>query len=78
MKASIIEKMLLEEIENLKKDFLEGKFRLLERCDADAAATKLASALKDIYNDVGNIPEVRLRFDEVADIVAEYAGKDDG
>lgn len=40
--------------------------------EIETEATKLANALQDIYNDVGNIPEVRLRFDSVSSLVSEY------
>ena len=47
------------------------------RQDIIRSAALLANALQDIYNDVGNIPEVRRRFDDVVDIVSEYSGLED-
>ena len=44
------------------------------RMDVTRAAAKLANALQDIYNDVGELPEVKARFESVYSYVSEYSG----
>ena len=44
-----------------------------DRDAAVRAAARLAGALKDIFNDLGQLQEVRLRFDAVYNDVSEYA-----
>ena len=48
-----------------------------ERDDVIRAATRIANALKDIYNDIGEMPEVKARFDLVATDVANYSDLED-
>jgi len=40
---------------------------------AQSNAKKMAEALRDLYNDCGNIAEVDKAFNAVYDIVKEYA-----
>lgn len=46
---------------------------LAAKASAEAAATRLANALKDIYNDIGEMPEVFERLSEVQYDVENYA-----
>lgn len=48
-----------------------------ERDDVIRAAARMAGALKDIYNDLGELPEVQTRFDAVYSDVSEYAGQEE-
>jgi hypothetical protein len=48
-----------------------------ERDEAIRAAARIANALKDIYNDIGDMPEVKARFDLVATDVGYYSGLED-
>lgn len=53
---------------------LERDMAYSERDDVKRAAARLANALKDIFNDVGELPEVRARFESVYRDVSHYAG----
>lgn len=53
---------------------LERDMAYSERDDVKRAAARLANALKDIFNDVGELPEVRERFENVYRDVSHYAG----
>ena len=44
-----------------------------ELADTQRAATRLAQVLQDIYNEVGNLPELESRFNKVYPDVAEFA-----
>lgn len=50
---------------------------LSERDDVIRAAARMAGALKDIYNELGEFPEVKTRFDAVYSDVSEYAGQEE-
>ena len=50
---------------------------LSERDDVIRAAARMASALKDIYSELGEFPEVETRFNAVYGDVLEYAGQED-
>ena len=42
--------------------------------DMTKVAAKLANALQDIYNDLGEMEEVRAVYEAVEDLVSEYSG----
>lgn len=48
-----------------------------ERDDVIRAAARMAGALKDIYNDLGEFQEVQIRFNAVYGDVLEYAGQEE-
>jgi hypothetical protein len=45
-----------------------------ELVDVKRAATRLADALQDVYNTIGELPEVNRIFSSVAEDVAEHKG----
>ena len=48
-----------------------------ERDDVIRAAARLANALSDINNDIGDLPEVKKAFERVEYDVSTYAGLDE-
>lgn len=44
-----------------------------EKTDVIHAAARMANALKDIFNDIGELPEVRARYEAVERDVSYYA-----
>jgi|GEM_PF-6574142 hypothetical protein len=56
----------------------ESKYELdmaiSQKSDAIRAAAKLANALRDIYNDLGEIPQIKSAFTSVENLVSEYSG----
>ena len=48
-----------------------------ERDDVIRAAARLAGALKDIFNDIGEMPEVRARVDAVYSDISSYTGQEE-
>jgi hypothetical protein len=55
-------------------DDMDLEFACSQRDDAIRDAEKLANALRDIYNEIGEVSQVRLAYDPVEDLVSEYAG----
>ena len=53
---------------------LERDMAYSERDDVKRAAAWLANALQDIFNDIGELPEVRARFESVYSDVRSYSG----
>lgn len=53
---------------------LERDIAYSERDDVKRAAARLANALKDIFNDIGELLEVRTRYESVYSDVRAYAG----
>jgi len=53
---------------------LERDMAYSERDDVKRAAARLANALQDIFNDIGELPEVRARFESVYSDVRSYSG----
>tara|TARA_R110002072_G_scaffold21764_6_gene76796 strand:+ start:1353 stop:1541 length:189 start_codon:yes stop_codon:yes gene_type:complete len=47
---------------------------LSEKDDAIRAAANLANALRDIYNDLGEMPQIKAAFTSVENLVSEYSG----
>ena len=48
-----------------------------EKEHAIRTAAKLANALRDIYNDIGDLPEVKKHYQTVEWLVSDYAGLED-
>lgn len=58
-------------------EMTDAQFSVLMKLDdAHRAAVFMARALRDIFNDVGNLPEVRAAFDKVEMCVSDYEGRE--
>ena len=44
-----------------------------ERDDAMRAAAKIANAFQDLYNDYGEIPEIKAAYKKVERLISDYA-----
>lgn len=45
-----------------------------ERDDAIRAAAKIANAFQDLYNDFGEVPEIKAAYSKVERLISDYAG----
>lgn len=53
---------------------LKVDMAITEKYDAIRAAAKLANALKDINNDLGEMPQIKAAFKSVENLVSDYSG----
>jgi|JI7StandDraft_1071085.scaffolds.fasta_scaffold183070_3 hypothetical protein len=56
-----------------KKEF-EIEHMAAERDDAIRAAAKIANALQDLYNDLGEVPKIKEAYKSVEHLISEYSG----
>lgn len=61
-------------IEAIKLCQFDSVFIASERDDAINGAAKIANAFKDLYNEFGEIPEIKAAHDNVEELVSYYAG----
>jgi len=57
-------------------NYMDLEFACSQRDDAIRDAAKLANALRDIYNEIGEVDQVRSAYEPVEELVSEYAGKE--